>query len=119
MTLEVESSAWDGLLFSVGWTDVYYRRGYLEAAAAAEPGRCAYLYLRELGGAVVFPSVVRELPELGIRDVTTVAYGGPLGLGPRARFGQEHGYELLHLGSGVGAGGGSPVNELPSTGSTA
>jgi serine/alanine adding enzyme len=82
MTLEVESSAWDGLLSSVGWTDVYYRRGYLEAAAAAEPGRCAYLYLRDPGGAVVFPSVVRELPELGIRDVTTVAYGGPLGLGP-------------------------------------
>jgi hypothetical protein len=82
MALEVESSAWDGLLSSVGSTDVYYSRGYLEAAAAAEPGRCAYLYLRDPGGAVVFPCVVRELPELKIRDVTTVAYGGPLGLGP-------------------------------------
>jgi serine/alanine adding enzyme len=82
MTLEVESSAWDRLLSSVGWTDVYYRRGYLETAAAAQPGRCAYLYLRTRGGAVVFPCVVRELAEMGIRDATTVAYGGPLALGP-------------------------------------
>lgn len=82
MTLEVESSAWDGLLSSVGCTDVYYRRGYLEAAAVAQPGRCAYLYLRHPGGAVVFPCVVRELAEKGIRDATTVAYGGPLALGP-------------------------------------
>jgi serine/alanine adding enzyme len=81
MTLEVESSAWDGLLASAGWTDVYYRQGYLEAAAAAQPGRCAYLYLRGPGGAVVFPCVVRELAEQGIRDLTTVAYGGPLALG--------------------------------------
>jgi serine/alanine adding enzyme len=86
MTLEVQPSAWDRLLSGVGWTDVYYRRGYLETVAASQPGRGAYLYFRDQGGAVAFPCVVRESAELRIRDATTVGYGGPLGLGPSPPF---------------------------------
>jgi serine/alanine adding enzyme len=88
-TLEVEGSAWDELVAAAGCTDVYYLRGYLEASAVARSGRCAYLYLRDEGGAVVFPCIVREQLEPRSRDVTTVAYGGPLGLGvtpPIAKF---------------------------------
>jgi Acetyltransferase (GNAT) domain len=81
LALAVEPSSWDGLLGGAGWTDIYFRRAYLEAAAIAQSGRCEYLLLRDRGGAVAFPCIVRESTELGVRDVTTVAYGGPLALG--------------------------------------
>jgi serine/alanine adding enzyme len=81
VTLEVESSAWDELLARAGCADAYYLRGYLESAAVTQAGWCSYLYLGRAGGAVAFPCVVRELSELGARDVTTVGYGGPLALG--------------------------------------
>jgi serine/alanine adding enzyme len=81
MTLEVEPSAWDELVAQAGGRDAYYLRGYLESAAVTQSGRSSYLYLGEERGAVAFPCIVRALPELGVHDVTTVAYGGPLALG--------------------------------------
>jgi serine/alanine adding enzyme len=85
----VDPSGWDQLLANAGCTDAYYLRGYIECAATTQSGWGSYLYLAGPDGVVAFPCVVRELPELGVRDVTTVGYGGPLALGadpPLARF---------------------------------
>jgi hypothetical protein len=79
--LEVEPASWDGLLGGLGCTDAYYLRGHTDSAAALHPGQDAYLFDGDERGAVVFPCLIRELPELGVRDVTTFAYGGPLALG--------------------------------------
>jgi serine/alanine adding enzyme len=81
MTLEVVPSRWDGLLARAGCKDAYYLRGYIESAALARSGRSSYLYLGDEHGAVAFPCIVGEHPELGVRDATTVGYGGPLALG--------------------------------------
>lgn len=81
MTLEVDPSEWNDRLTGAGCTDVYYLRGYVDTAATTQAGRSVYLALSEDGGSVAFPCIVRESPELGIRDVTTVGYGGPLALG--------------------------------------
>src|SRR5882762_3598519 len=55
----------------------------------AQSGRSVYLFLSAEGGSVAFPCIVRESRDLGIRDVTTVGYGGPLARGadpPIERF---------------------------------
>lgn len=89
MKLEVEPSRWDELLAVRGCTDVYYLRGYLDSVTAIQPGRSAFLYLEAEEGFVVFPCAIRDQPGLGVRDATTVGYGGPLALGadpPVERF---------------------------------
>ena len=89
LTLEVEPSEWDDLLSRAGCTDVYYLRGYVESAAETQSGRSSYLFLGDAGSCVAFPCIVREVQQSGVRDVTTVGYGGPLALGvdpPVERF---------------------------------
>jgi GNAT acetyltransferase-like protein len=69
---EVEPSEWDDLLVRLGLADAYYRRSYVEAAAALEHGRP--LLLEHEGG--VFAAVQREDPP---DIVTPYGYGGPVG----------------------------------------
>ena len=89
MTLEIEPSEWDDLLARAGCSDIYYLRGYVDSAATTQSGRSSYLFLGDAGGCVAFPCIVRELQKSGMRDLTTVGYGGPLALGadpPLDRF---------------------------------
>jgi hypothetical protein len=83
MAIEVDPARWDDLLRAAGIGDAYYLRGYLEGAAAAAGGRCAYLHVAEPSGAVFFPCVIRDIPGATGHDATTVAFGGPLSVGPR------------------------------------
>jgi serine/alanine adding enzyme len=78
---EVPPDEWDELLEALELTDVYFRRAHLESAALLGQGRPVYLHLREPGGDVVFPALVREASE-GYRDIgTPMGYGGPLASG--------------------------------------
>ncbi len=91
---EVAADSWDALLEELGVADVYLQREYVEVACLLEPGRPALLHLPARGGDVVFPCIVRDLPDAsGRRDVTTpYGYGGPVVAGedpPAADF-----YEL-------------------------
>jgi serine/alanine adding enzyme len=70
---EVEPARWDGLLRSLGVTDVYYSRGYVEASALLAGGTAAFLHDDDGG---VFPCVVRPDP---VDVVSPYGYGGPLG----------------------------------------
>ncbi|MEJ7892372.1 MAG: GNAT family N-acetyltransferase [Solirubrobacteraceae bacterium] len=83
---EVEGSAWDDLLDRLGVSDLYYRRGFVEASAALVASRPVLLHLSGAGGDVVFPCLVRADP---VDVVTSYGYGGPLPLGadpPVAEF---------------------------------
>jgi hypothetical protein len=91
--LAIDPDASDDLLVRLGCADAYYLSDFLESACLLDHGRAAYLHLGDKGGEVLFPCVVRELPGLGIRDVTTpIGYGGPLAIGPRPPI--ERFYEL-------------------------
>jgi serine/alanine adding enzyme len=81
---EVAPEAWDGLLDELGCSDVYLRRGYVEASCLLDGGRPALLHVAGPGGHVVFACSVRPVPGSEERqDVTTpYGYGGPVGLGP-------------------------------------
>jgi serine/alanine adding enzyme len=79
MLEEVEPERWDELLRSVGVTDVYYSRGFVEASAPLAGGVATFLR----SGDVVFPCVVRSDP---VDVVTPYGYGGPVGDGSFAEF---------------------------------
>jgi hypothetical protein len=81
LSLQVGSSNWDALLEEHGCADAYYLRGFVESAATALGGEAVYLQHTGDEGKVLFPCIVREVPAGGARDVTTFAYGGPIGLG--------------------------------------
>lgn len=84
--VEVDRDAWDSLLARLGLLDPYLARGYVESACLLDPGRPAFLHLEAPGADVVFPAIVREIPEApGRRDVTTpYGYGGPVAVGDEA-----------------------------------
>jgi serine/alanine adding enzyme len=81
VTLEVDRDRWEPLLEKLGCTDAYYLRGFLESAALALGGEAAFLHLGDQHGDVVFACIVRGVPGTDVRDATTFAYGGPLGVG--------------------------------------
>jgi hypothetical protein len=76
--VEVEPGAWDGLVRSIGVTDVYYSRAFVEASAPLAHGEATFLHLNGDGGDVIFPCVVRSDPP---DVVTPYGYGGPLAVG--------------------------------------
>ena len=88
VTFEIAGPSWGRLLTDIGCDDTYYSDAYIRAAAVAQSGRPAYFCARDAGGAVVFPCVVRELPRWSLRDVTTVALGGPVAVGPDPPIGR-------------------------------
>lgn len=75
---EVEPAEWDGLVRSIGVTDVYYSRGFVEASAPLAGGEATFLHLAGEGGDAIFPCIVRSDPA---DVVTPYGYGGPLALG--------------------------------------
>lgn len=81
--VEVAPDAWDELLDELGLADAYLQRDYVEAACVLDPGRPAFLHAAGAGGDVVFPCIVRAVPDApGRRDVTTpYGYGGPVASG--------------------------------------
>jgi serine/alanine adding enzyme len=88
---EVEPAEWDALLEGLGCGDAYLKRGYVEASSLLDPGRAAFLHLGDERGDVVFPCLLRDVPEgEGVRDVTTpYGFGGPAAAGrepPVERF---------------------------------
>lgn len=80
---EVDAGAWDGLLDRIGCTDVYLRRGYVEASSHLDGGSPALLHLGRSDGHVVFACSVRSvLGSDGLKDVTTpYGYGAPVAVG--------------------------------------
>jgi hypothetical protein len=78
--VEVEPERWDALVRGLGVSDVYYRRGFVEASAALAGGTPTLLHLPGDAGHVLFPCVVREDP---VDVVTPYGYGGPLAVGDR------------------------------------
>jgi hypothetical protein len=72
--MEVDPADWDALLRSLGVSDVYYSRGYVEASAPLADGEPVFLH----HGGVVFPVLLRRDP---VDVVTPYGYGGPLGGG--------------------------------------
>lgn len=91
--MAIDPGASDDLLVRLGCADAYYLSDYLESACLLDHGRVKYLHLGDKGGDVLFPCIVREAAELGIRDVTTpIGYGGPLAIGPNPPI--ERFYEL-------------------------
>ncbi|MFN2468581.1 MAG: GNAT family N-acetyltransferase [Gaiellaceae bacterium] len=81
--VEVEPAAWDGLLERLGCADAYLQRDYLEVSAVLErEARPALLHAPGEGGDVVFPCLLRGVPELGVLDATNAyGYGGPVAVG--------------------------------------
>jgi GNAT acetyltransferase-like protein len=77
---ELESEAWDELLAELGCTDSYLLASYLQASAAAEGGRPAFL---EHGG-VVLACLVRDVQAGGCDVTTPYGYGGPVAAVPGA-----------------------------------
>ena len=75
---EVEPGRWDGLVRSIGVSDGYYSRAFVEASAPLAGGEATFLHLKGEGGDVLFPCVVRSDPT---DVVTPYGYGGPLGVG--------------------------------------
>src|SRR4051794_41638842 len=92
MLEEVEPEWWDELLRSLGITDVYYSRGFVEASAPLAGGVATFLR----SGDVVFPCVVRSDP---VDVVTPDGYGGAGGGGLVA--GVLGGFEAGGGGRGV------------------
>jgi serine/alanine adding enzyme len=77
--VEVEPARWDAVLDAAGVTDVYYSRGYLEAAAVLVDGAPLLLELPGEHGSVLFACLLRRDPP---DVVSPYGYGGPLGAGP-------------------------------------
>ena len=79
----VPREGWDAALLEDGLTDVFLRKGYLEASAVLDEGEPTLLVLRAGGGGVAFPFLLREVPgEPGLSDVITpYGFGGPIGFG--------------------------------------
>ncbi len=82
--VEVAPDTWDDLLDRLGCADVYLRRDYVEVSCSLEgSARATFLHAPGERGDVVFPCVVRELPNLDVVDVTNAyGYGGPVAIGP-------------------------------------
>jgi serine/alanine adding enzyme len=76
--VEVAAERWDALLDELGVTDVYYRRGYVEASAVLGGGEPVLLHHAAPGGDVVFALLLRSDPA---DVVTPYGYGGPVALG--------------------------------------
>src|SRR4051794_41968905 len=99
---EVEPGRWDELVRSLGVTDVYYSRGFVEASAPLAGGEATFLRM----GGVLFPCVVRSDP---VDVVTPYGYGGA-GRGGGGGVGGGLGGRQA---GGAARGGGAAVVVLP------
>lgn len=92
MIREIPAGEWDGLLNSRGLGDVYLRSGYLAASSILDDGEARFLLLEAPGGGVVFPLLLRTIPdEPTLSDVISpYGYGGPVGFGAAPPWQEFH-----------------------------